>query len=300
MYSGPMRSPSSSIASTAVLGTATAMPARARHTGTPLRASVGGHARIVFVIASAEFKLKYAGAALGYVWSLAKPLGLFGMLYLVFGHLFKLGGGIGHYPLYLLLGIVLFTYLSDATTIGMKSIVDRSSLISKLSFPRLIVPLSVTLCSAITLCVNLVAIVVLIAASRVVPGVKWLLLAPLLLELCLVALGVSLILSALYVRFRDVAPVWELVLQILFYASPIIYPVTLVPHWFASIAFLDPFVQIVQDARAIVVPSNATITAASVYGSPLGELLPLGVGLALLVGGYLFFRREEPYFAERT
>lgn len=294
-----MQSSGTELTSTAFLGIP-AMPASAEGRRLPALASFRSQARIVLVIASAEFKLKYAGAALGYVWSLAKPLGLFGMLYLVFGHLFRLGGGTGHYPLYLLLGIVLFTYLSDATTIGMKSIVDRSSLISKLSFPRLIIPLSVTLCSAITLGINLAAIAVFIAVNRVVPGVKWLLLAPLVLELFVVAFGMSLILSALYVRFRDVAPVWELVLQILFYASPIIYPVTLVPHWFASIAFLDPFVQIVQDARSIVIPSKASITAAAVYGSPLGELLPLGVALAVLAGGYLFFRSEEPFFAERT
>ncbi|MGH3049505.1 MAG: ABC transporter permease, partial [Gaiellaceae bacterium] len=141
---------------------------------------------------------------------------------------------------------------------------------------------------------------VLIGINRVVPGAKWLLLAPLLLELCVLALGVGLVLSALYVRFRDAGPVWELVLQIAFYASPIIYPVTLLPRWFASIAFLNPFVQIVQDVRSIVVPSKATVTAATVYGSPAGELLPIGVVFMLLVGGYLFFRREEPYFAERT
>lgn len=294
-----MRSSGSELTSTAFPGLR-AMPASAHGRRPAALASVRSQVRIVLVIASAEFKLKYAGAALGYVWSLAKPLALFGMLYLVFGHLFRLGGGTGHYPLYLLVGIVLFTYLSDATTIGMKSIVDRSSLISKLSFPRLIIPLSVTLCSAITLGINLVAIAVLIAVDRVVPGLKWLLLAPLALELFVVAFGVSLILSALYVRFRDVGPVWELVLQILFYASPIIYPVTLVPRWFASIAFLDPFVQIVQDARSIVVPSKASVTAAAVYGSPFGELLPIAVALALLAGGYLFFRREAPFFAERT
>lgn len=293
-----MQSPTSEIAAAPFLGVATTPAPSAGW-----RAALASHrsqARIVYVIASAEFKLKYAGAVLGYVWSLAKPLGLFGMLYLVFGHLFKLGGGTAHYPLYLLLGIVLWTYFSDATSIGMKSIVDRETLVSKLAFPRLIIPLSVTLSSAITLAINLVAIAVLIAVNGIVPGPKWLLLVPLLLELCLVALGVGLVLSALYVRFRDVAPVWELVLQILFFASPIIYPVTLLPHWFTSVAFLNPFVQIAQDARSIVIPSKATITAAAVYGSPLGELLPLGVACALLVGGYLFFRREEPFFAERS
>jgi ABC-2 type transport system permease protein len=257
-----------------------------------------GH--IVLVIASTEFKLKYTDSALGYVWSLVKPLGLFGMLYLVFGHVFRLNGGIEHYTLYLLLGIVLWTFLADATKIGLRSVVDRATLISKLSFPRLIVPLSVTLSSALTLCINLLTIAVFIAFNRIVPGPRWLLLLPLLLELYFVALGLSLILSALYVRFRDVEPVWELALQILFYASPIIYPVALLPYWFKPIVFLSPFVQIIQDARSIVVPSKASVTAATIYGSPFGELLPIGVGLILLVGGYLLFRREQPFFAERT
>ena len=257
-------------------------------------------AHIVFVIASTEFKLKYTDSALGYVWSLAKPLGLFGMLYLVFGHVFRLNGGIEHYTLYLLLGIVLWTFLADATKIGLRSVVDRATLISKLSFPRLIVPLSVTLSSALTLCINLVTIAVFIAVNRIVPDTRWVLLLPLLLELYFVALGLSLVLSALYVRFRDVEPVWELALQILFYASPIIYPVALLPQWFKPVAFLSPFVQIIQDARSIIVPSKASVTAATIYGSPFGELLPIGVGLALLVGGYLVFRREQPFFAERT
>lgn len=294
-----MHGSSPEIATAPFVDLAAALPARAA-ARRPALARLRSQARVVYVIASAEFKLKYAGAALGYVWSLAKPLGLFGMLYLVFGHLFRLGGGTAHFPLYLLLGIVLWTYFSDATSIAMRSIVDRATLVSKLSFPRIVIPLSVTLSAAITLAVNLVAIAVLVAVNRIVPGPRWLLLVPLLLELCLVALGVGLSLSALYVRFRDMAPVWELVLQLLFFASPIIYPVTLLPHWFASIAFLNPFVQIVQDARSIVVPSQASITAAAVYGSPAGELLPLGVALVLLVGGYRFFRKEEPYFAERT
>ena len=252
------------------------------------------------VIASTEFKLKYSGSALGYLWSLIKPLGLFGMLYIVFGHFFKLNGGIAHYPLYLLLGIVLWTYFADATMLGMQSIVRRATLISKLAFPRIIIPVSVTVSSAITLCVNLVTIAIFIAVNRIVPGPKWLLLVPLLLELYFVALGVGLILSTLYVRFRDVGQIWELALQILFYASPIIYPVSFLPRWFKLVAFLNPFVQIIQDVRSIVVPSTASATAANIYGSSSAELLPIGVACVLLVGGYLLFRREEPWFAERT
>lgn len=292
--------PAANISPRALLGTAAAGEAVDVKPRLQLPAALRQQARIVLVIASTEFRLKYADSALGYVWSIAKPLGLFGMLYLVFGHLFRLNGGIEHYTLYLLLGIVLWTFLSDATKIGMRSIVDRATLISKLSFPRVIIPLSVTLSSAITLGVNLVTIAVFVALNRIVPGVKWMLLLPLLLELYLVALGLSLLLSALYVRFRDIEPVWELALQIFFYATPIIYPVALLPKWFEPIAFLSPFVQIIQDARSIVVPSKASVTAAAVYGSPFGELLPIGIGLALLLGGYAVFRREQAYFAERT
>jgi ABC-2 type transport system permease protein len=266
----------------------------------PRRFSLRQQARIVHVIASSEFKLKYSDSALGYAWSILKPLGLFGMLYLVFGHLFRLNGGVGHYPLYLLLGIVLWTYFSDATMLSMSSVVKRRELISTIAFPRLILPFSVTLTSAITLCINLCTIVVFIAANHLEPGVKWLLLPLLMLELVLTTLGVSLILSTLFVRFRDIGQVWELVLQILFYASPIIYPVTLLPHWFKLVAFVNPFVQIIQDARSIIVPSPASITAADAYGSWAAELLPIAVALGLLVAGYLLFRREEPWFAERT
>lgn len=264
------------------------------------RAGLQHQMRIVTVIAASEFKLKYAGSVLGYAWSVLKPLGMFGMLYIVFGRFLRLSNGTPHYPLYLLLGIVLWTYFFDATMLGMRSIVERSTLISKLAFARVIIPLSVAVSSAITLAVNLVAIAVLIAVNRIVPGARWLLLLPLILELCLVAFGISLVLTALYVRFRDVGQVWELVLQILFYASPIIYPATLLPHWFRLIAFLNPFVQIAQDVRSIIVPSSATITAGSVYGSWLGEVVPLGVAAVLLVGGYVLFRREEPWFAERA
>lgn len=257
-------------------------------------------ARVVFVIASSDFKLKYADSMLGYVWSVVKPLGIFGMLYVVFGSFFKLSRGVPHYPLFLLLGIVLWTYFFDATLLGMRSIVERSTLISKLAFPRVVIPVSVTVSSAITLVVNLVAIGVLIGISGITLGVRWLLLVPLLLELYVVALGVTLILGTLYVRFRDIGQVWELVLQILFYAAPIIYPPTRLPHWFQSITFLNPFVQIMEDVRAIIVPSHAALTAAGVYGTPLGELLPIAGAATLLAVGYLMFTSQEPWFAERA
>jgi ABC-2 type transport system permease protein len=257
------------------------------------------YAHVVRVVASAEFKLKYSGSALGYVWSVVKPLGIFGMLYIVFGRFFKLQS-FPHYPLYLLLGIVLWTYFTDTTLIAMTSLVTRSSLISKLSFPRVIVPLSVSTTTSMTLGVNLLAVAVFVAANGITPRLTWLLLPPLLLELFLVSLGVGLFLSALFVRLRDVGQVWDLVLQLMFYASPIIYPVGYLPPWWEPVAFLSPLVQIIEDARWALIPNHAVGTAPDAYGTPFGELLPLAVAAIVVVGGYLFFRREAPWFAERT
>lgn len=255
--------------------------------------------RVLRVIAGTEFKLKYADSALGYVWSLLKPLALFSVLYVVFARFFKLGG-IEHYPVYLLVGIVLWTFFADATTVAMPSVVAQGSLLRKLAFPRLIIPVSATMTAAITLLINLLAIVGFVAWSRIVPGLAWLLILPLLLELYLFALGVSLLLATLYVRFRDIGQIWELVMQLLFWSSAIIFPIGFLPPWFRPLAFLNPFVQVMQDVRAIVLGTSRYGTAPDYLGGSAGRLIPIGIVLALLVAGVLLFRREERWFAERV
>ena len=259
--------------------------------------------RILHVLASVDFKLKYADSALGYVWSVLKPLMLFTVLYLVFGRVFHLGAISRYYSLSLLIGIVLFTFFSDATSIGMTSIVARESLIRKMTFPRLIIPMSATLTAAITLGVNLTVIAGFVAWNRVVPRLDWLLIIPLLIELYAIALGVSLILSTLFVRFRDIGQIWELLLQLLFYASPIIYPVGYLPGWAKKLTFLNPFTQTMQDIRSLVLYNDLApnrITAAVAFSSPAGRLIPIGVAITLLSLGLFLFRREQPWFAERV
>jgi ABC-2 type transport system permease protein len=268
-------------------------------TGTTRFGGIRQYAHVVRVVASAEFKLKYSGSVLGYVWSVVKPLGLFGMLYVVFGRVFKLQN-FPHYPIYLLLGVVLWTYFTDTTLIAMPSLLARSTLISKLWFPRVIVPLSVSTTTTMTLGVNLLAVGVFVAANRITPEVTWLLLLPLLLELFLVSLGVGLFLSAVFVRLRDIGQIWDLVLQLMFYASPIIYPVGFLPDWWQPIAFLSPLVQIIEDARWALIPNHAVATAPAIYGTPFGELLPLSIAAVVVVGGYRFFKAQSPWFAERT
>jgi ABC-2 type transport system permease protein len=268
-----------------------------------LYAGVRGRLRILHVIASADFKLKYSGSALGYAWSLIKPFTLFTMLYLVFGRVFKLGAISRYYAVSLLLGICLVTFFNDATQLGMYSLVTRESLLRKLSFPRLIIPTSATLTAAITFGVNLIAIAAFVAWKHLIPQWNWLLLIPLMLELYVFILSIALILSALFVRFRDVAQIWELVLQVLFYASPIIYPIGYLPLWARKVCFFYPFTQVLQDMRSIILypdlkPNRLTVSDA--FGTSAARLIPLTIVLLLALAAFALFRREEPYFAERV
>lgn len=246
-----------------------------------------------------EFKLKYADSALGYVWSLLKPLVLFAVLYVVFGRFFKLEE-FPNFPLYLLLGIVLWFFFLDATTNGMYSVLVRGSLLRKLAFPRITIPVSVTLTSAMTFAVNLVAVAAFVVGARVTPRLEWLLIPALLLELFAFSLGVALILATLLVRFRDVAQVWDLGTNVLFYASPIIYPVQFLPPWFQPVAFLNPFVQVMQDIRTVMLGAPPQLPYAAFYGGSAGRTLSVAIALAVFVGGIVLFRRESPGFAERV
>jgi ABC-2 type transport system permease protein len=219
---------------------------------------------------------------------------------MVFGRLFKLSS-FPHYPHFLLIGIVVYTFFVDATTNAIPSVVSAGSMIRRLSFPRPILPMSTTLTSAITFGINLCVVVVFIGASGLSPSATWLLIPLLLLELYAFVLGLAFLLSAAFVRYRDVGQVWELTVQLLFYASPIMYPVGYLPPWFQWLAFLNPLVQVIQDLRAVVVGANqphGTIT--SIYGTSLARALPIAIAFIVLGVGLAYFRRRAPRFAEEV
>jgi ABC-2 type transport system permease protein len=264
------------------------------------RQSLEHQLRVLRVIARIEFKLKYADSALGYVWSIAKPMALFSVLYIVFGRFFKLGVGFNNYPVYLLIGIVLWTFFVDATTLCVTSFVSRGALLRKLSFPRIVIPISTAMTAAITLGVNLIPIAIFMAWNRLTPRLEWLALVPLLIELFVFTVGLGVILATLFVRFRDVSQLWELVTQLAFYASPIIIPVGFLPPWFQPIAFLNPFVQIMQDIRAVLIYTQPVITATSVLHTVGGRVVPIGIAFATLFVALYLFRRQSPWFAERV
>jgi ABC-2 type transport system permease protein len=257
------------------------------------------YGRVLRVIAAVEFKTKYADSILGYVWSLAKPLSYFAVLWFVFGRVFKTG--IENFPLYLLIGIVCFTFMIDSTGVALTSIGNRGPLLRRIAFPPIIVPISVTLTTMITFLVNSVAVAIFAAITRVTPGWDWLLIPPLVLELYVFALGIGLLLATLFVRVRDVAQLWELGAQLALFATPIMYPVSLLPGWAEVAVFFNPFVQIVQDLRYVILGSDAPqwIAADKLGGAP-GHLIPILLALATFLLGLAVFRRDAPMFAERV
>jgi ABC-2 type transport system permease protein len=221
------------------------------------------------------------------------------MMYLVFGRIFKLGATSQYYPLALLIGIVLFTFFSDATIIGMSSLVSRESLLRKLIFPRVIIPTAATLTAAMTFVVNTIVVGGFVAWNQLVPQLEWLLIIALLLELYIFVLGITLIVSTLFVHFRDIGQIWELALQLLFYASPIIYPIGYLPAWARNLAFLNPFTQVLQSIRALIIYPEDVTTATTALGI-YGRLIPIGIAFATFLIGLWLFKRQEPYFAERV
>jgi ABC-2 type transport system permease protein len=247
-------------------------------------------------LAVTEFKLKYQGSVLGYVWSIVKPLLMFAVLYVVFTRVVRLGGTTPHYAQQLLLGIVLWTFFTDSTIVAMSSIVDRGELLRKVYFPRIVIPISTSVSAVITLLLNSVVVLVFIVASGVPLRLTGLLVLPLLVEFYVLSLGCSLLLAALYVRFRDFKHIWEVLIQALFYASPIIYPLSILPTRLAPFLALSPIAQIVEDARNALI-SPAALTSAQVLHWPL-LLVPYLLPVALLVIGYRYFESAAASFAE--
>jgi ABC-2 type transport system permease protein len=220
---------------------------------------------LTLTLAHTDFKLRYFGSVLGYFWSLARPLLFFGVLYVFFTQILHVGAGIPNYGVYLLTGIVLWSFFAEATGNAVSCLVARETLLRKVRFPRLAIPIAVTLTSVFNLTMNLIAVVVFALISGVYPELSWLWMVPIVLGFITMALGVSLLLSALYVRFRDVQPIWDVFSQILFYSSPIMY-VASSYRSLEHIALLNPFaLMMTQMGHSFVHPPLAPTLAVYKY-----------------------------------
>jgi ABC-2 type transport system permease protein len=264
-------------------------PAAARPS--PLRVNLN----LTRELAVTSFKLKYTGSTLGYAWSLVKPLLIFGMTYAVFVQVLKAGRGDPSFPVELLVGIVLWTFFADATSSAVGAIVANGQIIRKAYFPRWIVVVASTLSATMTLAVNLALVLVIgLPLGWFHVGLQTLLVPLLFLELYILVVGVGLLMSALFVFYRDLGHVWEIMLQLLFYASAILFPLTLITSHI-PFAVMNPIAQIMEDMR------RALITSAIPWSSSiLGWLIvvPCLIVCASLAVGYLVFHRSSPRFAE--
>ncbi len=250
-----------------------------------------------------DFKLRYQGSVLGYLWSLLKPLMLFGIMFIVFVHFLRFGVGIPHFAVSLLLGIVLWTFFTEATGQGMQAIVERGDLIRKINFPKYIVVISGTLSALINLCLNLLIVFVFMLFDGVDFGWSALLFPAYVALIFIFALAVAFLLSAVYVKYRDVGHIWDVVLQGLFYATPIIYPVQTVMAFnlvAAQSLLLSPIAALFQNARASLVGHDNVIVNTDIISNPWLIAVPYLVIVLTIIISTVYFRKNQRYFAERV
>lgn len=255
-------------------------------------------AELLYVIAVNDFKKTYLDTALGYLWSLARPLLTFGVLLAVFTHVFHFGHAVPHYPAFLLFNIVLFGFFSEATTVAVGSIVGHEAVVRKTQFPRLVIPISTALTGLFNLTLNLIIIIVFVFAFGVDPTWTWLLFPFCLLFLFILAAAVSMGLSVLYVRFRDVAIIWVVVAQVLFYGTPILYPIDLKGETFERLMMINPLAVIFEQARVWVLHEPNAPTALQAANGWLGLLPAAAIFVCVCVLGIWIFKREAPRVAE--
>jgi ABC-2 type transport system permease protein len=263
--------------------------------------ALGGGWRRVFdllwLIGVTEFRRSYLGTALGYLWSLARPLLLFGVLLVVFTQAFDLGERVREYPMLLLFNIVLFGFFQESTVMAVSSILAQESVVRKTQFPRLVIPLAVVLTSLFNLGTNLVVVFVFILASGVDPMWTWLLLPVVIVLLTVFTTAVSMIVSALNPRFRDIGIIWSVAVTALFYATPVLYPLEIVPGKVGQLLALNPLAPLFELARKWVIDPSAPGPAAQAGGTSW-LLIPAALYVAVCVLAAWVFNREAPRIAE--
>lgn len=252
---------------------------------------------LLWLMALTEFRKSYFDTVLGYVWSLFRPVIFFGVLLLVFTQIIRFGGGVANYPVLLLFNIVLFTFFQETTGRSVESVVSREAIVRKTQFPRLVIPLSVVITGLLNLGPNLLVAFVFILAYGVDPTWTWLLLPVILALLLIFTAAVSVALSALFVRFRDIGIIWGVAALVLMYCTPVVYPIQLVPPGLKTIFFFNPLVPIFEQARAWTIDPGAP-GAVEAAGGIWGLLPAAGVFVFVAVFGLWIFDREAPHIAE--
>ena len=260
---------------------------------------------LTFSIARTQWKLRFFGSALGYLWQLVRPLLMFGVLWVFFTKIGRIGNEPGpaqhFYGAQLLGSIVLFTFFAEATSGAVRSVVENEALVRKIQFPRMVIPLSIVLGAMFNLALNLVVVFIFAFGSGVRPMLSWLELPLIIAVLAIFSAGLAMLLSSLYVYFRDMAPIWEVISQVLFYASPVIIPLSAVAKRVSPtvlhIYMLNPLATVFQQFRHAVI-NHAAPGASVALGGTAALLEPLAIVAAIFALGFVVFNRTAPYVAE--
>lgn len=256
-----------------------------------------------------DFKLRYQGSVLGYLWALLRPLMMFAILYFVFSVLLPIGKDDPHYPIYLLIGTTMWSFFTECTSQGIQAIVSRGDLLRKISFPKYIVVVSTTLTAVINMLINLVVIVIFALLNGIAPSFTWLLAFPAILELYCLSLGIAFLLGSINVKYRDISSIWEVLSQALFYTIPIIYKISMVAGTadmpshpiIAKVLLLNPIAQAIQDIRYAFISTVGQVdTAWNYIGNPFFALIPIIIVITILCSGAFIFRKKSKFFAEEV
>jgi ABC-2 type transport system permease protein len=256
--------------------------------------------QLLWLISKTELRTRYQGAAFGMVWSVVEPLLIFGVLYAVFSSVARFGGLVPYYPAMLLMNIMLYRAIFQSSTgRATTAVVAREGLVRKTQFPRIIIPLSVVLTSMLLFSADIIVLGVFLLIAGVPPMWTWALFPIIVLGFLVLTIGMSLMLSSLYVRYRDVAPVWSVVSLIFFYGSPVIFPVDQVPSSLRGALFImNPFVPMLEQARIWVIQPDAPPITQVVNGPVHGLLIPALVYVFVCVFGAWYFIKRAPRVAE--
>ena len=281
-----------------------ATPAPLAPDAKPMRgpSALGGGFRrfldLTWMIGVTEYRLTYFGSALGYLWSLMRPLMFFGVLYVVFSQIVNFGDDIPNYPMMLLMNIVLFSFFQDVTERSVTAVVDSEALVRKMHFPRLVIPLAVVMTGLLNLVLNLLAVAIFFVAYGLDPQWTWLLFPVVLLPLVVFTAAAAMLLSALYVRFRDVAPIWSVATTALFYGTPVLYAIDVVPESAQRYLLFNPLADLLELARLWVIDPGASGPADAIGGAAW-LLVPIAIFVGVCVAAWFTFEHEAPIVAER-
>ncbi len=254
---------------------------------------------LLWLMSVTEFKKTFFGTVLGYVWSLVRPLMLFAVLLLVFTQIFKIGSQVPHYPVLLLLNIVLFGLFQEGTGGAVSSVLAQEGIVRKTQFPRLVIPLAVVLTAAFTFGLNMVVVFAFMLGFGVTPMWTWLLFPVILLPLLVFICALAMLLSALNVRFRDVAIIWTVIALALNYATPVIYPLKIVPESLKHVLMANPLTPLFQQAHIWMIGPEKTESVWAAAGGPLPLIVAALIYVSVCVLGVWVFNREAPRIAEQ-